>query len=105
MEMTDTDKKYLLEKIYGGIKKTFDGDLPQIEEAADVTKYKLVKYAKDNYTGDCEKKVISRKVAICLLGRETWLSGLVRSAFHWTSTRTLGDGRRCIMFDSSKLFR
>ena len=105
MELTDTDKKYLLEKIYGDVKKTFEEDLPQIEEAADVTQYELVKYAKDNYSGDYETNAISRKVAIGLLGRETWLSGLVRSAFHWTSTRTLGDGRRCVMFDSCKLFR
>ena len=33
MMLTNDDKKYLLEKIYGGIKQTFEEDLPQIEEA------------------------------------------------------------------------
>ena len=98
MEFTDEDKKYLLEKVYGGIKQTLDEDLPQIEEAADVTTYVVYK---DGKSEGC----ISRKKAIELLGREVWLSGLARSAFHWTAMRCMKDKPLQVMFDSSRLFR
>lgn len=105
MKFTDKDKKYLLEKIYGGIEQTFKEDLPQIEEAADVTKYSLVKYEEDNWRGKYTEHRISKTAAIKLVGREGWLSGLARSAFHWTACRTLDDNRRAVSFDSKKLFR
>lgn len=105
MKLTDTDKKYLLEKIYGGIKQTFEEDLPQIEEAADVTKYSLIKYKEDNWRGKYDEKRISKTEAIRILGREGWLSGLSRSAFHWMATRELDDNRSQVYFDSSKLFK
>ena len=100
MKLTDTDKQYLLEKVYGGIKQTFEEDLPQIEEAADVTTYTL-------YKGDKSDGRISRTKAIALCGREGWLSGLSRAAFHWTACRQVlaNPDHAYVMFDSRKLFR
>ena len=109
MQFTSSDRVALL-KCYGAT----DGDagsnslaaqqladeLRQLEEAADVTTYELC-------DADCRKVIrkISRETAIRRLGRETWLSGLVRSAFHWTATRQTADGKNYIMFDSRKLFK
>ena len=77
MKLTETDKKQLKENGY------VESDFPQIERAMQKSKttYKVV----DIKTGD--KKIISREKAIEILGRETWLSGISRSAFHWTATR------------------
>ena len=98
MKLTDKDKEYLLEKIYEGIKQTFDEDLPQIEEA-DVTTYTL-------YKGDKSDGRISRTKAIALCGREGWLSGLSRAAFHWTAMREVkGKPNLYVGFDAHKLFR
>ena len=99
MEFTNDDKKYLLEKIYGGIKQTFDEDLRQIEDAADVTTYTL-------YKGDKKEGRISRTKAIELCGREKWLSGLSRAAFHWTAMREVkGKENEYVGFDARRLFR
>ena len=99
MTFTNKDKQYLLEKIYGGVKQTFDEDLPQIEEAADVTTYTL-------YKGDKSDGRISRTKAIALCGREGWLSGLSRAAFHWTAMREVkGKLNLYVRFDAHKLFR
>ena len=99
MEFTEEDKKYLLEKIYGGVKQTFEEDLRQIEDAADVTTYTLFK-------GDKEEGRISRKKAIELCGREKWLSGLSRAAFHWTAMREVkGKEGQYVDFDARRLFR
>ena len=99
MKLTDTDKKYLLEKIYGGIKQTFEEDLPQIEEAADVTTYTL-------YKGDKVEGRISRTKAIALCGLEGWLSGISRAAFHWTAMREVkGKPNLYVGFDAHRMFR
>lgn len=100
MKLTDTDKQYLLEKVYGGIKQTFEEDLPQIKEAADVTTYTL-------YEGKLDRGRITRNEAIGLVGREMWLSGIARSAFHWTACRQVlaNPDHAYVMFDSRKLFR
>lgn len=104
MNFSEQDKKHLL-RCYGGDKNALNEDLPQIEQAADTTTYELVTCEKDNYSGKTTAERISRKKAIELLGRAAWLSGLARSAFHFTAVRTLGDGRRYVSFDSSVLFR
>ena len=98
--LTNDDKKYLLEKIYGKEnKKTFVEDLWQIEKAADVTTYTL-------YKGDKSDGRISRTKAIALCGREGWLSGLSRAAFHWTAMREVkGKPNLYVGFDAHKLFR
>ena len=74
-----------------------DKDFPQIELAtqARYTKYKL------------GNKAISRERALCLLGRRKYLSGIARSAFHYTAARTVGDDGESgvVCFDSSRLFK
>ncbi|MBO6031693.1 MAG: hypothetical protein J6Q22_09490 [Prevotella sp.] len=99
MKLTENDKRYLLEKVYGGVKKDFGADLPQIEEAADVATYTL-------YKGDKSDGRISRTKAIALCGREGWLSGLSRAAFHCTSMREAkGIPNLYVGFDAHRLFR
>lgn len=94
MKLTNKDKAYLLS--IGESEQYF----PQIEEATKVTKYELT-----DTDGKETIRNISRKEAIELLGRETWLNGLDRSAFHWTAMRQTLDGKNYVMFDSAKLFR
>ena len=88
MKLTKKDKDLLFSWGYT------ERDFPQIEEAtrSAKTKYKL------------DGKPIGRAEAICLLGRLTYLSGIARSAFHWSAIRETDDGRE-ILFDSSRLFK
>lgn len=88
MKLTTEDKQHLIEWGYS------ERDLPQIEEAMrrDKTAYKI---------GSCS---ISREDAIVALGRLEYLSGIARSAFHFSAARTASDGR-VVIFDSSRLFR
>lgn len=86
MKLTKEDKKLLLG--WGYIKK----DLDQIEVATSLTRY--------TYKG----KLICDERACELLGREEYLSGISRSAFHWSATRETLDGET-IEFDSSALFK
>ena len=46
---------------------------------------------------------ICRDYAIQVLGREEYLSGLSRSAFHATAERTTIDGAHTVSFDSYPL--
>lgn len=48
-------------------------------------------------------KPISREEAVVLLNREVFLSGIARSAFHYTAARETSDGE-VVYFDSSKMF-
>ena len=107
MKLTDKDKEYLLEKIYGGVKQTFEEDLPQIEAAADVTIYSL---NEDGGEGQIihvsSAREISRATAIRLCGRKGWLASLVRAAFHWTACREVRNRPNAyVMFDAHPLFR
>lgn len=88
MKLTEEDKRLL---------RSWDvaeSDFAQIEEAfsAAKTKYEL------------NGKRISRQKAIELLGREGYLSGIVRSAFHFTAERKTQAGDS-VYFDSRNLFR
>ena len=69
-----------------------DEDMRQINEAAYRTKYTL------------GKNTIRRDEAIAALGREVWLSGIARSAFHYTAASTTNKGDT-IFFNSRALFR
>lgn len=86
------DKRFLLKIGYQ------EKDFQQIQEAMKkkVTTYELIHMEKCNR--------ISREQAIAVLGRECFLSGLARSAFHWTACRTTAAGES-VMFDSRKLFQ
>ena len=80
-KMNTKEQKFLLEFGYT------ERDFKQIEEA----KRKTI------YTGENDKKLTQKEV-IKILGLREYLSGLSRSAFHWSSFRS------GIYFDSSKLF-
>jgi len=88
MKLTEKDKDLLSSWGYT------ERDFPQIEEATYSTKTKY----------ELEGKPIDREEAIRLLGRLTYLSGISRSAFHWSAARETDDGR-VVLFDSSRLFK
>lgn len=71
-----------------------ESDFAQIERAMQKSKtiYKM------------DRKPITREKAIEVLGREAYLSGISRSAFHFTACRQTQDGK-VVLFDSTKLFR
>lgn len=110
MKLTESDKKQLRENGY------IESDFPQIEKAMQKSK---TKYSTVNIqTG--KKETISRERAIEILGREMWLSGISRSAFHWTAQRDNMRGyskpksadyvvtqmpTQIVYFDSSNLFK
>ena len=98
MRLTETDKQYLLTKVYMGGKDAFTEDLPQIEAVAGVAKYELLKH------DGSLLKPISRTAAIRLCGREGWLAGISRAAFHWTAMRETADGRM-VWFNARSYFR
>lgn len=85
MKLTIEDKKILADM---GVPNR---DFPQIERAMTKTDYKY------------RSRKISREKAIELLGRKSYLSGLSRSAFHWTAARETATGE-CVYFDSCRLF-
>lgn len=87
MKLTNEDKAYLKELGYP------EADFAQIEEAIGKTVYTL------NF-----KKQITLEKALELLGRQTFLSGISRSAFHYSAVRHIGDSDVTVDFDSSKLF-
>ena len=88
MKLIQKDRELLLS--WGHDEK----EIQQIEEAT--------KSTKTSYTFGGVP--ISREEVICLLGRETYLSGLSRSAFHFTAVQYTDDGRS-VYFDSSRLFK
>lgn len=87
MKLTKKDKEILL---IGGIS---ENDFPQIEAAS----------TGRNTIYEVDNRRISRNKAIALLGRKSFLFGLARSAFHWSSCQFTPDGRE-VSFDSSKFF-
>lgn len=103
LKLSDSDIAYL--KKIGHT----DEDIPQIEEALNVTKYTLGNAdVSDNGNieiPDEEDDVeITAQEAREILGDDKFLSGLSRSAFHWTSGRWSDDDTKYVSFDSSKLF-
>ena len=86
MKLTDSDKALLIK---WGFKKA---DLGQIEKATNKTEYII----------DNEKITLTEVLDI--LNREDYLSGISRSAFHWSACRQ-NDKGQIIHFDSSNLFK
>ena len=81
--------------------ETDERDIAQVEEAITKTKYTF-------YANDAQPKVISASKAIELLGNSNFLSGLDRSAFHWSAVRYIDDSdesKGYVYFDSSALFK
>lgn len=71
-------------------------DLAQIEKALKYTDLELYDQNKN------EKITIDK--AIEILGEELFLSGICRSAFHWSATRESKKGQK-VYFNSSRLFK
>ena len=81
-----------------------DEDIPQIERNAHACVY-TVFY---KVPADQKSKRISRKKALEVLGRENFLSGLARSAFHWSAVREgdkINASETAVLFDARKLFK
>lgn len=88
--LTEEDKALLLK--WGYLKE----DLPQIEEAANVSTFTV------------DSRSATWETACNAIGRQEFLSGIGRSAFHFTSSRegTDGNGKgHKVSFNSSVLFR
>lgn len=83
--LTDEDKKILLD--WGNTEE----DLDQIELEANVCVFTQLYKSKP-------ERPITRDEAIKLLGRREFLSGIDRTAFHWTAERQNGNKR--VSFDS-----
>ena len=94
MKLTKKDKEYLLSIGYA------ERDFEQIEDIAKYTKY-------DMFTKKDESIVtrITQKKAIEILGRNIYLSGLGRTAFHYSAVRYNDEGTIYIVFDGSKYFK
>ena len=93
MKLTKDDVIYL--KYIG---ETDEENIKQIERATSKTVYHVF-----DSTG--QKQRIGVKKAIELLGRENFLSGIARSAFHFTAYQKSNDGAYGVMFNSSALFK
>lgn len=91
--LTEQDKAVLKE--YGNGEE----DFPQIEEAANRSTFTV------DDKDEQPVKAINVWEAIDLLGRETFLSGISRSAFHWTCSRENPETGVEIFFNSSILFK
>lgn len=88
MKLTNQDKEQL--KNWGYT----DKDLKQISAAIGCTVY--------TFKGER----ITADKAVDLLGRKNFLSGIGRSAFHFTTAKEVEDGSHAVVhFDSYKLFR
>lgn len=86
MKLNNKDKEELKSMGYS------DENVCQIEEAITKTVYEM------------NGKKISAKKALEVLGRDEYLSGISRSAFHWSAVRNNKEGEK-VYFDSSKLFK
>ena len=86
VKLTKQDKELL--RGYG----PSEGDMKQIARAIRCTEYTV------------DGTRITADEAVTILGRENFLSGISRSAFHYTASRESED-HSIVSFDSSKLFR
>lgn len=84
-----------------------DSDIPQIQEAIKVSTYELYKRLNPNAFDEDRSKLVKKltaKEAYRRLGGETFLSGIGRSAFHWSSARDCVNENYFVLFDSEALF-
>jgi len=86
MKLTSEDKKILTKWGY------LEEDFKQIERATTKTEYEL------------DEERITLTEVLEILDRETYLSGISRSAFHWSCCRQ-NDKGKTVYFDSSKMFQ
>lgn len=83
MKLTNKDKNYLLSIGYK------NEDFTAIEDATKNIKYELffTKYASISISASPKIK-LNQKQVICMLGRETFLSGIGRATFHSSAVRS-----------------
>lgn len=98
MKLTKEDKEYLKENGFT------ESDFEQIEKvtAKSKTTYRVVNLSNG------KSHTITRERAIEILGRENWLSGIARSAFHFTAVREnkpAKDIHYNVYFDSTRYFK
>jgi hypothetical protein len=74
-------------------------DLKQIENALSKTDFELYQFE-----DDAKDEKITIDQAVKILGEELFLSGMCRSAFHWSATRQNALGQK-VYFNSSRLFK
>ena len=93
MKLSNKDKKYLLS--IGALEDDFE----QMEKVTKHTKYEY-------FTKEDESIVttITQKKSIEILGRERFLIGLLRSAFHRSAVQ-YNDNGEYVLFDSEKFFK
>lgn len=99
MELTKNDWKYIL-KLYGGDEVCLKSDKSQIAEAAEQARYYW--YRNEDVYG--KERPLTRIGVIRILGREAWLGGIVRAAFHYDAARQ-DDKGRTIFFDCRGMFK
>lgn len=92
-KMTNEDVKYFIRIGHPR------SDMKQLEKAFCEVDLVLT----DNRTGKDQR--IGRDKAIEVLGRETFLSGISRSAFHASAARESDNGRYSVSFDLYKWWR
>ena len=103
LKLSDSDIEYL--KKIGHTEE----DIPQIEDALNNTIYTLGNAGKSSdgnieIPDEQDDVEITAQEAREILGDEKFLSGLSRSAFHYTSGRWNNDDTKYVSFDSSKIF-
>ena len=108
LTLSDDEKSIL--KSYG----ENDESIEQVERALNVTEFRLFNvipgnraemYYEDGDTKLEDGKPITADEAKEILGLETFMSGMDRSAFHWNCGRYNDDETLYVTFDSSKLFK
>lgn len=92
MKLTKADREYIRRNFHEN-----DAAIAQIERAIG----KTIFTADD---GNGERR-ISCAAAMDILGREAFLSGMDRAAFHWSAVRTNSDESIVVYFDASKFFK
>lgn len=92
MELTKQDVSYIINELRYDRK-----DIPQIKAALKKTKFTQCT-PRDNGV------IISAESARKILGDRPFLSGISRSAFHWSAVRQKDDGT-IVYFNSSSLFK
>lgn len=94
MKLTKKDKEYLLSNGYA------ESDFEQIGNIAKYIKYEM-------FTKEDESIVtrITQRECIKLLGRNIFLSGLGRTAFHHSAVRYNDEGTIYVVFDGGKYFK
>lgn len=100
MELTDNDRQLIKSWGYTPC------NVAQIAHVVFFTKYEYCKlHCDEKHNVTCgEKEPITEAKALQVLGREQFLQGLCRSAFHWTASCE-NKNSEMVCFDSSSYFK